>query len=277
MLLGRISGDIQTTLGRRFLRCNETNGGWAELAAELTAEPIGDPHPFVRDNRRVAALVGRLRDGRPSTANEGDDGILRLLELLTTSVARSEEARAWVPDEDASEKAFKQAVLEPFVESRVSGSDQIHVALPPWETIGEPPRRCHAHTAAAQFYRSACWKRCKWWASVDAFGKRHNFDLAAEPGGRFRADVGEKTPSRRAPGETLVVEVKLIKNGATGVDPRFIGQLLLARSIHDHVVGVCAVARRRRASKTADGDFAGTRDAVERLGAHFVLVETASS
>lgn len=109
---------------------------------------------------------------------------------------------------------------------------------------------------------------------MDAFGKRHNFDLPAEPRDRFLEDRNKQEPCRRRPEETLVVEVKLVRGALTRPDSRFIGQLLLARSIHDHVVGICAVVRQSPGmAQAAVVDSDATKRAMELIGAQFVLID----
>jgi len=275
MLYGTDPERIQKVLGRSVLRCSENQDSWTDFEASLRQEPEGNGCRLVRDNKRVKALVGRLKDGEPSPSFFGAQEIRHLRDLLVGgSLAQSEQARRWVPGLDPSEETFKTGVLEPFVESRLTELSSVHVVAPPWAKKGEPPRRCKAHAVGDKFYRRVCWKRSKWWASVDTFGKRHNFDLAAEPRDRFLEDRNKQEPCRRSPGETLVVEVKLVEGALTRPDPRLIGQILLARSIHDHVVGICAVVRQSSGmAQAAVLDSGATKRAVELIGAQFVLIE----
>jgi hypothetical protein len=274
MLYGSDPGRIQGALGRSVLRISENRDSWTDFEARLRGEPEGEGCRFVRDNQRVRALVGRLKNEERSPASFSVLDIRRLRDLLVGgSLAQSEQARKWVPGRNPSEETFKTSVLEPFVESRLTKLASVHVVAPPWEKNGKPPRPCKAHAANGNFSRSVCWKRSKWWASVDAFGKRHNFDLAAEPRDRFLEDRNKQKPCRRSPEETLVVEVKLVKGALTKPDPRFIGQLLLARSIHDHVVGICAVIRQGAGARTVVVDSGATKRVVELIGAQFVLIE----
>jgi hypothetical protein len=84
-------------------------------------------------------------------------------------------------------------------------------------------------------------------------------------------------PDRRPRGETLVVEVKFVKRPMTSPDPRFIGQLLLARSLHEYVVGICVVVRNSsRLDRATIAALDATKAAVEHVGAHWVLIQVAA-
>lgn len=116
MLYGTDSGRIQEALGRSILRCSENHDSWTDFEARLRGEPEGEGCRLVRDNQRVKALVGRLKDEERSPAFFGAREIRRLRDLLVGgSLAQSKQARKWVPEQHPSEETFKTSVLEPFM------------------------------------------------------------------------------------------------------------------------------------------------------------------
>ena len=271
MYYGHSPGWVQSALGLRVLGCVNNQHSWADFAVELQEDPTDGRRRFVRDNQRVLMLTRQLQKGPTLSRSVGNKNISRLRDLLVGgSLVQSEQVKTWVPKDRPIEAGFKKAVLEPFVESQVTELP-VHAVAPPWATTGAPPRRCNAHPPGHYLYRRDCWKRSKWWASVDALGKRHNFDLVAEPQHCFQKDANEPRPARRGLGETLVVEVKLVRWPLVTPDPRFIGQLLLARSIHTHVIGICVVVGPpARVDLSANLALNATHKAVAYIGAHFV-------
>ena len=72
-----------------------------------------------------------------------------------------------------------------------------------------------------------CWHSSKEWAVAKVFGTQNTFDVVARDGN----------------GETLAVEVKWLPltggKGPNGPFQRFIGQCVIAGSVHGAVIGVC--------------------------------------
>jgi hypothetical protein len=126
--------------------------------------------------------------------------------------------------------------------------EQCHVSAPAWQlaianggiTLCVHPSTPHVRCtptckgAAEANQRvkgcTRCWSDSKAWATTEAWGLRHTFDLVA----------------RDKPGNTLAVEVKsLTFDGGKAPNSefqRFVGQCVLATAVHDEVKSGCAVS-----------------------------------
>lgn len=231
-------GEIQYALGRAVIECVCGVRSWRSFADELRNQASRKPHPD--DTASLVEFVAGLTKGHRRRVRTSAKGLDRLLYLLVGGPLKLDvHVNAWRPRPGAGEGQLKQEAIEPFVRRHLEELTDLEVVAPPWKKPGEPRKRCVIHGGDQILNCSCCWKESKKWASVYVFGdgkydKDNNFDLVARS--RQRSDDGRTQAT-----DVLVVEVKLVKGRLTRPDPRFIGQLLLARSRHDRVVGICSM------------------------------------
>lgn len=133
-----------------------------------------------------------------------------------------------------------------------SAFERYHIATPAWElSERNPDIRVFVHPESQKkkclnscdagvtnfSYRVKgcpdCWAASKKYSVTDAFGTRSNFDLIA---------IDEN-------GRTLAIECKWLSISAgkrpNGEFQRFVGQCVLASTVHDFVIGVCGFRDQR--------------------------------
>jgi hypothetical protein len=169
-------------------------------------------------------------------------------------------------DGQAPEKVLKRGLIEKQVERVWHNYPGLLVCTPPWNDKGSPVRRlCAWHLKQAHMQGTLvkigckdCWTDSKEWASVDAWGMRHNFDIVVNDRDRT---------------EALVIEVKAFRGARSPNSEvqRFIGQLLLARSKHPIVMGICG--RWKAANMGLFKDTAKVDRLCRQLGLEMVFLE----
>ncbi len=163
------------------------------------------------------------------------------------------------------EKALKQLFIVEQARVIRRTYPDLRVFSPPWGS--EALCATHLEEAGkkgvpAETGCPQCWKESKSWVSTDAWGMRHNFDLAVRD-----------TRS----GEALVLEVKMFTRDKSPNEEiqRFLGQLLLARSKHPIVLGVCGWLKNANMGLFKDTDK--VRNWCRNLGLGMVFVSVPSA
>ena len=135
-----------------------------------------------------------------------------------------------------NEAAFeRQHVIEPAWELSKKNSE-IRVFVHPEKQEKKCQGVCDAGVTNFSYRVKGCpncWAASKKWSVIDAFGTRNNFDLVA-------IDQNKNT---------LAIEVKWLSfsagKGPNSEFQRFIGQCVLAATLHNVVIGVCGFRGKR--------------------------------
>ncbi len=138
--------------------------------------------------------------------------------------------RAQIPRGARTEQALERRLVTPLAARLAAAQGDVLLFSHPWgnkrhcspDCATEPPGGAGRVVGCPR-----CWAASKSWASVEAFGTHHTFDLVAKDR-RFH---------------TLAVEIKLVsaRGGRmpNGDIQRFLGQVALAATLHDAVIGMC--------------------------------------
>ena len=270
-------GEIQQALGRAVIDCVDDEPSWRLFADELRKQASGGPwkkdssgRPRPDDTKLLVEFVTALAKSRRPPEKTSTKGLDRVLDLLTDGCLKHDlKVNTWRPGPKPTEARFKQEALEPFVCRHREKLTDLHVVAPPWAKRGKPPILCASHGGRRELNCRDCWKESKCWASVYVFGKQHNFDMAARSS-ELRDNKAPRSETRTT--DILVVEVKVVKRPFTRPDPRFIGQLLLARSRHDRVAGICAMLPMASGQTSLDGAEILGRIS-DRIGVQFAALD----